>query len=233
MRSKLSSFSLYGQWFPRYWAIFKIFIFGHEFQKLHIYSLSTSTSWNWAYLCSPGNSFRIRADFQNAIFGHETWQVAEVPEVAYMYMLSLSLSTRRGRNWAYFHSMDTGFQDMGQLSNLLYLGMKLGKWPKFQKLHIYSLSTSEGRNWAYFHSMGSGFQDTSGFSKLPYLGMKPGHWPKFQKLHIHFLPQGVEIELIFTLWAAVSEIRVDFQTCYIWAWNLASGQSSRSCTYTS
>ena len=39
---------------------------------------------------------------------------------------------------------------------------------------------------------------------------------------------GVEIELIFALWAAVSEI----QNCHIWAWNLAFGQSSRSCTYT-
>ncbi len=27
----------------------------------------------------------------------------------------------------------------------LYLGMKLGKWPKFQKLHIYPLSIPGGR----------------------------------------------------------------------------------------
>ncbi len=42
----------------------------------------------------------------------------------------------------------------------------------------------------------------------------------------------VEIELIFTLGAAVSEIRADFQNCHLWAWNLVIGQSSRSCTYT-
>ncbi len=40
-----------------------------------------------------------------------------------------------------------------------------------------------------------------------------------------FLPQGVEMELIFDLWAAVFDIR----NCHIWAWNLA--KSSRSCTY--
>ncbi len=33
-------------------------------------------------------------------------------------------------------------------------------------------------------------------------------------------PHGVEIQLIFALWAAVSEIRSDFQSCHIWAWNL-------------
>ncbi len=56
--------------------------------------------------------------------------------------------------------------------------------------------------------------------------MKHGKWPKFQKLHIWslFLPQGVEIELIFALQAAVSKIRANFLTCHIWAWNLASGQ---------
>ena len=42
-----------------------------------------------------------------------------------------------------------------------------------------------------------------------------GHLPKF---HIYSLSTpGVEIELIFTLGAAVSEIRADFQNCHIWA----------------
>ncbi len=47
-----------------------------------------------------------------------------------------------------------------------------------------------------------------------------------------FLPTGVEIELIFALRAAISEIQADFQNCHIWAWNLAIGQSAGSCTYT-
>ncbi len=42
------------------------------------------------------------------------------------------------------------------------------------------------------------------------------HWPKYQKLHIYlFLPQGGEIEFIFALRAALSEIRADFQNCHI------------------
>ncbi len=79
--------------------------------------------------------------------------------------------------------------------------------------------------------------------------------------HILFFPQGLKIELILTLWTADSEILAKFQNCHIsawipeieltfvlraavseiqtnfwnwhiWSWNLASGQSSRSCTYT-
>ncbi len=46
-----------------------------------------------------------------------------------------------------------------------------------------------------------------------------------------FLSQDVEIEHIFTVWAAVSEIMADFQNCHIWPWNLTIGQNSRSCTY--
>ena len=51
---------------------------------------------------------------------------------------------------------------------------------------------------------------------------------------VHILPstQGIESKLIYVLWAAVSQIRGDFQSCHIWARNLAIGQSSRSCTYT-
>ncbi len=35
--------------------------------------------------------------------------------------------------------------------------------------------------------------------------------------HTLLLPQGVEIELIFALQAAVSKIRANFLTCHIWA----------------
>ena len=117
----------------------------------------------------------ILADFQN----FHIW--AGIPEVAHI----CSLTTPRGWNWAYFCSTDSGFQDTGQFSKLPYLGMKLGKWPKFQKLHMYALSTPGGQNWAHICSMGSGFWDTGQYSNC--------------------------------------------NTC-IWAWNLASGQGSRSCT---
>ncbi len=67
--SKLSLFSLYPQWCPRYGPIFKIAIFGHEtchlpkWQKLHIYTLSTPRSWKWAYFRSTGSGFRDTGRF--------------------------------------------------------------------------------------------------------------------------------------------------------------------------
>ena len=108
------------------------------------------------------------------------------------------LSTSGGRNWAYFRSTTSGFRDTGQFSKLLYFGMKLGHWPKFQALHIYCLSTLGGEKWAYFHSTGRGFWDIlDWFSKLPYLGMKLGHWAKCQILHIYHLstPRGSKSSL--------------------------------------
>ncbi len=49
---------------------------------------------------------------------------------------------------------------------LPYLGMKLGKWPKFQTLHMYPLAAAEGWNLSSFCSMGNCFQDTGQFSKI-------------------------------------------------------------------
>ncbi len=88
-----------------------------------------------------------------------------------------------GRNWAYFCSKGSGFRDTSHFSKLPDLGMKLGKWPKFQTLHIYSLSTSGVKIDLIFIFLiftGSVFQYTSPVSKLPYLGMKHDKWPKFQ-----------------------------------------------------
>ncbi len=80
-------------------------------------------------------------------------------------------------------------------------------------------------------------------------------WPSAnipEAAHTLFLPQGFEIELIFALWAAVSEIQTDFQIaifghetwsftiskirpffkiCHILAWHLAICKSSRSYTH--
>ncbi len=80
---------------------------------------------------------------------------------------------------------------------------------KFQKLHIYSISTSGVEIELIFHSMCSSFLHTCRFSKLPDLGRSC--------TYILFLSQGVKIELIFALRAAVSEIRADFENYHIWA----------------
>ncbi len=55
-----------------------------------------------------------------------------------------------GRNLPYFRSTGSGFRDTRRFSKLPYLGMKLGHWKKFLKLHTHSLSATRGGNWAYF-----------------------------------------------------------------------------------
>ena len=65
-----------------------------------------------------------------------------------------SLFLPQGVKMSLFSLYGHGFWDTGEFSKLPYLGMKLGLWPKFQKLHIYSHSTPRGRNRAYFCSMG-------------------------------------------------------------------------------
>ena len=192
------------------------------------YSLSTPRGRNWAYLHSTISGFRDSGRFSKlAIFGQSC-----------TYTPMYSLPTPGGWIWVYFRSTGSSFRHMDRFSKLPFFCIKLGHWPKCQKLHIYSLSTPGCRNWAYFHSTGSGFQDTGRFSKLPYLGMKLGHWPKLHilsfysrgvkiywayfhytmegwMLHInryYLSTQGVEFELIFNLWAALSEIRDDFQS---------------------
>ncbi len=94
---KLSLFSLYKQRFPRYgpslwvtgWFLkLPYFMYlgmklGHwpKLRKLLIYSLSVPGGWNWAYFHSPGSCFRDII-FKIAIFGHKTWPLAKVPQVA-------------------------------------------------------------------------------------------------------------------------------------------------------
>ncbi len=119
-------------------------------------------------------------------------QLGHGPKFHKLHIHSLFIPVRR--NWTYFRCMGSGFQDNGWFSKLPYLTMKLGHWPKFRKWRIYSLSNPGARNWDYSHSMGSGFRDTGRFSKVSYLGMNSRTCT-----YSLFLPQGVEIELIFTL----------------------------------
>ncbi len=62
----------------------------------------------------------------------------------------------------------------------------------------------------------SDIQCTGQISKLSYFGTNSRSCT-----YTLFLAQGVEIELIFALRAAVSEMRTNFQNCHIWAWNLS------------
>ncbi len=133
------------------------------------------------------------------------------------------LSTPGGRNSAYFHCTGSGFRFMGRCSKLSYLG-------------VYFHSTPGGWNWAYFRSMGISFRDMGWMSKLQYLGTKLGHCKESSFVidqsarsytYSLFLPQ----ELIFALWAAVSEIWADVDPGLPYL-GMRLGQSARSCRYT-
>ncbi len=139
--SKLSLFLLYGQRFPRYGPIFKIVILGHDSWPLakvsevaHIHVLSfyhreSKLSLFWHY--GP-RLRRYRLIFKIAIFGPETWPLAKVPEVAHTLFLPQGFEIAL----IFFCSTGSGFRATGRFSKLPYLGMKLGHWPKCQKLPI-------------------------------------------------------------------------------------------------
>ena len=130
--------------------------------------------------------------------------------------------------------MGSGFWDTGRCSNLPYLGMKLaiGQSSRSCTYTVLPPGGGGGRNWNYFRSIGSGFRDMGQFLNLPYLGMELGHWPSPRSCrYTPFLPQGVQIELIFALWAAVCEKQANFQNCHIWAWNLAKVQKLHTYTF--
>ncbi len=156
---------------------------GHwpKFQKLHIYYPSTPGGRNWACFHSTASGFRDTGPiFKIAIFGHETWRLAKVPEVAHVLSFYPKWSKLR-----LFSLYVRGFRDTDRFLKLPYLDVQFGNWPKFQKLHIYSLSTPRGRNWAYFRSTASGFRDTGPIWKLPYLALKLGSWSTFLSPKFH------------------------------------------------
>ncbi len=115
--------------------------------------------------------------------------------------------------------MGSGFRDTGQLSKLPYLDMKLGHSPKFQKLHIYMycLSTRGVEIELIFALLRQRFLRYGLILKIAIFGQETWQVAKVPEVAQNslFLPQGVEIELIFALWAAVSKIWANFQNCHI------------------
>ena len=151
-----------------------------KFHKLHIHVYSISTSGVEIELI-----FTLWAAvmiFKIAIFGHEIWSLAKVPEVAHITLFP----------------------------------------PKVFKIElIFALR-------AVVSEMRANFQNC----RICAWNLAIGQSAR-SCTYTLFLRQGVELELIFALRATVSEIWADFQNCHIWAWNLTTGQSSRKCTYTS
>ncbi len=158
---------------------------------------------------------RYRPIFEITKIGHETWPLAKVPEVAHIIPFH-----HRGRNWAYFRSMGSGWLEadfhncyiwswnmaIGQRSRSCAYTLFLPKRVELELIFTLWAAISKIR---------------ADFSKLPYLVMKLGHWPKFQRLHIKPLSTlDGRNWAYFALWAAVSKIQADFLNCHIWPWNL-------------
>ncbi len=136
-------------------------------------------------------------------FGHETCQKLHVMLSFYPIGSKLSLFLLYGQRFPRYWSI---FRDIGQFSILPYLGMKLGHWPEVARI----LS---------FYPMGSKL------SLFSLYGQRfPRYWSIFKNCHFGAwnltigqscrsctyslsLPQGVEIELIFTLPVTVGEIK--------------------------
>ncbi len=134
--SKLGLFSLYRQRFPRYGSIFKLAISGHDTGHWQSFRNCTLHSLFLPQGVEIELSFpRYRPIFKLPYLGMKLGNQPKVPEVA--PIMIYSLSTPWSRNWAYFCSMGSGFRDTGWYSKLPYLGMKLRRWQKVQKFHIY------------------------------------------------------------------------------------------------
>ena len=136
----------------------------------------------------------------------------------HIYSLSTPMGTKLSFN---FRSMDSGFWDAGWFSKLLYLDMKFSQFGQSSRNCTYYLSTLGGQKRAYFRSTGSGFWDMGWFQNCLIwawnMAIVQNYISSRSCTYTLFLPQRIEIELIFSLQAAVSEIRADFQNCHIWA----------------
>ncbi len=88
------------------------------------------------------------------LIGTCSWQSSR----SYTYIVH-SLSTIRGRNWAYLHYKGSGFRDKDCFSKLPYLGINVATDKKFRNC-TYTLSTPGSRN------ADSCFSDTAALSTL-------------------------------------------------------------------
>ena len=95
-------------------------------------------------------------------------------------------------------------------------------YPRGTKFTLFSLYGQQFPRYGLIFKIAIFGHETSQVAKVP----------EVAHVYAHSLPQGVQIELIFALWAAVSDTQADFQNCHIWACHLAIGQSARCCTYT-
>ncbi len=117
--------------------------------------------------------------------------------------------------------------------------MTLGHWPKLQKLHIYRYShiytPARELKLSLISLYGQQFPRYRPIFKITIWGHET--WslalgPEVAHNILSFYLRGSKLSYSCSAGSQVSEIQANFQKCYIWAWNLVTDKSSRSCTYT-
>ncbi len=172
---------------------------------------------------------RYRPIFNIAIFGHETWALVKMPDVAHIPFLP-----QGGEIKLIFALRAAVFEIQADFQNCPIFEWNLATGQN-ARCCTYTLFLPRGSKLSLFLFYGLRFSRYGLILKIAIFGHET--WPLAKMADVahicSFYPRGVEIKLIFTLRTAVFEIWVDFQNCHIWAWNLAIGQSFRNCIYTS
>ncbi len=183
----LRFFSLYEPQFPRYRPIFKIATWplttDPEVAHIHYFYPRGSK----LGLCSLYRQRfpRYGPIFKLAIFGHETGQLEK--NFQKLHILAFYI-WGWGSKLSLFSLYGQRFLRHGPICKIpIYLCMKLGHWPKFQNLHIYSLSTPRGSKLSLFSLYGQRFPRHGAIFKIPKLPKLPPS-PKFHSVLLYVWP---------------------------------------------
>ncbi len=216
-----------------YGRIFEIAISGHETwskakvpEVAHTLSFTTRGSKLSLFSLYEPRFPRYWPIFKIAIFGHETWPLTKDPEVVHILFFYL-----RGSKLSLFSLYVQRFPRYWPIIKIAIFGHET--WPKFQ-LPKPLTKVPVAHIISFYPGLQEAVSDMELIWKLTIFGHET--WPLVKVPEIaqtlSFYSRGVEIEVIFALRIAVSEIRADFQNCHNWAWHFAIGQSSRRCTCT-
>ena len=161
--------------------------------------------------------------FKISIFGHEIWSLAKVPEVEHILSFYSMWS-----KWSLIFALWAVVSDIkAHFQNCHIWAWNLATGKRSRVSHMLAFY-SRGSKLSLFSLYGQRFLRYGPICKIATFGHET--WPLVKVPEVahtlSFYPMG-QIELIFALRAAVSEIWADFQNYHIWAWNLIIGKSYR------
>ncbi len=157
---------------------------------------------------------RYRPIFKIAIFGHETLLLANVPKVAHIPSFY-----PRGSKFSLFLLYGQRFLRYGPIFKIAIFGHETWQVSKVPEIAHISLFYPKGLKLSSFLLYWQRFLRCGTIFKIAIFGHETWQVAKVpQVTHIpSFYPTGWKLSLFFALRAAVSEIRTNFQNCYIWA----------------